>query len=350
MPFCTELIARAEAGEDPLKIAQDARGRVFEQWGSIDTAPAAERLAWAQDAAFAAGLNSVELELREADVAAARKGHNSPTKVAKKERADRRRGDGSVCRAKDPLRCRFHGPLLRKAQAEAPKPPAYPMGYRESVAKVKQMTAQEADDALRPEAGRIWRGCTDEEKDALVAYTADSTNINWRLRGRGDDMDAAESALADRQGKLIADVLERTSLPQDVVVTRGSGRFDYLDDLLEINGKPITKETVAMLNKEKIGRGLSDKAFLSTGLGHGSGFKDKEVQFHILARKRSKALYVEPFAAKGKGFKRSWDGRKKQKRFSDEDELLLMKDGTLSFKGFRLSENNKLIIDCELIQ
>ncbi len=145
-------------------------------------------------------------------------------------------------------------------------------------------------------------------------------------------MDSAEKALAKRQAELISGVLDRTSLPQDVVVTRGTGRFEVLDDILDLPPK-ITKETVEMLNAEKIGTPLSDSAFLSTGIGHGTGFDDKDVQFHILARKGSKALYVEPFATKGKGDKRAWDGRRKQKRFSDEDELLLMKEGTLCFKG-----------------
>ncbi len=72
LPFCEQLILRAENGEDPVEIARNARKNVLKLWDSIDTNGVEERLTKAQNGAFKAGINSVEREVRDTPIAAAR--------------------------------------------------------------------------------------------------------------------------------------------------------------------------------------------------------------------------------------------------------------------------------------
>ena len=153
---------------------------------------------------------------------------------------------------------------------------------------------------------------------------------------------------SNAKAKQIAKVIDRCKVPQDMVVFRGCGVYKELKDALNWKGEEITDELVDMLNLSVVGNPLKDEGFMSA-VAEGKGFMNRPVLFRILLKKKTRAIYAEPFSRFGAGAGKDWDGLSPQTYFSSEDEIIIQKGGTLKFLQFH-NQNGKLIIDCELIQ
>lgn len=211
------------------------------------------------------------------------------------------------------------------------------------VPKVKMpvpLTDKEADDLLRSVTGEVRAKASRPEKNALFSYTDDGyTRINNDLR----------EGKPNAKAKLIAKVINRCKAPQDMVVFRGCGVYNELKDALNWKGEEITDELVDMLNLSAVGNPLKDEGFMSAAVAEGKGFMNRPVLLKILLKKKTRAIYAEPFSRFGAGARKDWDGVSPQAYFSGEDEIIIQKGGTLKFLQFH-NQNGKLIIDCELIQ
>ena len=211
------------------------------------------------------------------------------------------------------------------------------------VPKVKMpapLTDKEADDLLRSVTGEVWAKASRLEKNALFSYTGNGyARINNDLR----------KGKSNAKAKQIAKVIDRCKVPQDMVVFRGCGVYKELKDALNWKGEEITDELVDMLNLSVVGNPLKDEGFMSAAVAEGKGFMNRPVLFRILLKKKTRAIYAEPFSRFGAGAGKDWDGLSPQTYFSSEDEIIIQKGGTLKFLQFH-NQNGKLIIDCELIQ
>lgn len=211
------------------------------------------------------------------------------------------------------------------------------------VPKVKMpapLTDKEADDLLRSVTGEVWAKASRPEKNALFSYTGNGyARINNDLR----------EGKSNAKAKQIAKVIDRCKVPQDMVVFRGCGVYKELKDALNWKGEEITDELVDMLNLSVVGNPLKDEGFMSATVAEGKGFMNRPVLFRILLKKKTRAIYAEPFSRFGAGAGKDWDGLSPQTYFSSEDEIIIQKGGTLKFLQFH-NQNGKLIIDCELIQ
>lgn len=120
-----------------------------------------------------------------------------------------------------------------------------------------------------------------EERKGIVTYTGSAYHpMNNYLRGIGDidDVDLIKKFINQCQA-----ALEKASLPEEVIVRRGSG-YNMLEEL----GIDISLE-----NKDKfIGAIVNEKGFLSTSPASGGGFGGK-VEYVIKVPKGSQAMYVD---------------------------------------------------------
>lgn len=211
------------------------------------------------------------------------------------------------------------------------------------IPKVKMpapLTDKEADDLLRKITGKAWAEASRPEKNALFSYTDDGyTRINNDLR----------EGKPNAKAKLIAKVINRCKVPQDMVVFRGCGAYKELKDAIGWNGDVMTDSIAESLNTFYRDRLLEDKGFMSAAVAEGKGFQNRPVLFKILLKKKTRAIYAEPFSRFGAGARKDWDGVSPQAYFSNEDEIIIQKGGTLKFLQFH-NQHGKLIIDCELIQ
>lgn len=199
-----------------------------------------------------------------------------------------------------------------------------------------------ADKALRPTAGKAWMGATEKEKDVIYNYTGDGYSYyNRRLRdgkflGNVNDIKAQKESI-----KAITDYINRNALPSDMWVQRGE-KLSALESRITASGGKMPSD----LN-EMVGMEMREPAFLSTAVSKGLGF-DEDVILNIYLPKGTKAAYVEPISACGKGAGRDWDGKTKQKQIGREAELIIQRGANMRITKVERA-NNHIYIDCELI-
>lgn len=129
-------------------------------------------------------------------------------------------------------------------------------------------------------------------KERFVSYTGNGyARINNDLR----------KGKSNAKAKQIAKVIDRCKVPQDMVVFRGCGVYKELKDALNWKGEEITDELVDMLNLSVVGNPLKDEGFMSAAVAEGKGFMNRPVLFRILLKKKTRAIYAEPFPDSGQG-------------------------------------------------
>lgn len=122
------------------------------------------------------------------------------------------------------------------------------------------------------------------QRDAITKYTSSTYHaMNDYLRSKGtlDASDEIKQLIKQCQA-----ALKKASLPEDVIVRRGS-RYNMLEEL----GLDISKE-----NKDRLVGGIvQDSGFLSTSPDASGGF-DIGIEYIIKIPKGSQAMYVAPIS------------------------------------------------------
>jgi hypothetical protein len=174
----------------------------------------------------------------------------------------------------------------------------------------------QADMQYRPRTAQLWRTLTEVQKTAALAYTEDSNPLNMPLR-RVNWLDKYKpypptsstreilenEEVSHRPQKAIVmvealtEVIEQTSLPEDMVLHRGAGTKG-LASLLGLDEKVLLEAPEDVLNGAMVGVRMTDPAFTSTAVSEGAGFGGN-VRIRILAPQGTKGLYCEPFSAFG---------------------------------------------------
>lgn len=121
-----------------------------------------------------------------------------------------------------------------------------------------------------------------EERDSIEIYTMSAySDMNSYLRGQ------ASSTYYINEIKQVAAALEKASLPEEVIVRRGS---DY-NMLIEL-GIDISEA-----NKDKlVGAIVTDKGFMSTSPDAHGGYSRRAIEYVIKVPKGSQAMYIDPIS------------------------------------------------------
>ena len=211
----------------------------------------------------------------------------------------------------------------------------------------KANSGEQCDKILRKRSGELWNACDDDTKTAFTLYTgAVFHDLNGKLRsGEGTDNRA-------HQCRLIADTIEKAELPRDVKLFRGvntsaASKFLKVDNIELINA--IVNKDTDYLDK-LVNKIRTDDGFMScSSVSVDTIAQQAKVQFDIFAPKGTKGIYAEPFSDCGDGDGRQWDGKRKQKSFSDECETILQCGTSLQMLGYYFDRNNRLHFQCAIV-
>lgn len=192
---------------------------------------------------------------------------------------------------------------------------------RKMYAEFENIVDERRDKQFRPLTEKIWGGLSEEEKTVLTKYTETYNYLNEPLRGKtyygsikGHDKDV----------KNLTKAIEKSVVPEDIVVIRGTGDFTI---------KAINKD----LSDLKVGDRYVELGFLSTAVTAGGGLGGS-YKLRIVIPKGTKAIYAEPFShyTDSRKFTSGIDGEKKNlwdgktaESMRDERELLVQRGSTL---------------------
>ena len=93
---------------------------------------------------------------------------------------------------------------------------------------------------------------------------------------------------------------------------------------------------------------MQEGGFMSVGSSKGKGLHLDSVCINIFAPKGTKAAYVEPFSAFGKGWERNWDGKQKFTHFGSEQETIFQR-GTRMKIVRAYKDNGTIYLDVDII-
>lgn len=197
---------------------------------------------------------------------------------------------------------------------------------------------QDFDKEYRSQSGEIWRNATDEQKDAIVWYSDDGfVDINENLRNGKPDADAMA----------IRELIDKSTFTKDTWLQRGDSRNGFAMQL-GIDGDEFLYSSEGQMKKKLIGKTFTKKDFTSTGSAMGTGLK-RNITSRIYCPAGTKGLYMEPFASKGMGGGRNWDGISTQRSFSTEDETILQSNTTFRITDVKKTPAGKWEIETEVI-
>ena len=231
-------------------------------------------------------------------------------------------------------------------------------------------TTKQADDALRKTTGDVWRNATDTQKDAIYDYTRSYSKFNEPLRG----WEYGQSNYSTGSGFLgvgntdlnagyqnngqalnaMTEIISKCTYGKDMWLQRGVG-FSGTDRMLGVSEMVLRRDGASDLQKQLLGKVVTEYGFMSCGSSKGGGFTGKPVMFNIYAPSGTKMMYVEPFSAFGNGSGRSWDGTSTQRTFGDEIETILQQGTQFRItkvevvSGGYNGSDNRLYIDMEVI-
>ena len=217
-------------------------------------------------------------------------------------------------------------------------------------------TPQEADDVLRKPTGKIWQEASEEEKDAIFAYTQGSGGFNRPLRGYDGDWDnfkGVGSVDLDNEGrasdiKRMTELIDRSSYDRDIWLQRGVETDAGIAGFLGISEESLYRMPWDKLKKLLEGRKTIDHGFVSCGSASGKGFKGHILR--IYCPKGTKMMYAEPFSHYGDGDKRDWDGEKTQTSFGNEDETIIQRETKFRIIHVERNSFGYLSLEVEVIK
>lgn len=199
-----------------------------------------------------------------------------------------------------------------------------------------------ADKALIDTASKQWIAATEKEKDFTYEYTHHYCDVNEPLQGRKYDNYQTKERFIEKVNN-ITSYIEKNELPTDMWFTRGDDGMKVIESRIKFAGGSMPKNL-----QDLVGMEMQEGGFMSTGSRKGKGFNTRSVIMNIYAPKGTKAAYVEPFSAFGRGDKRSWDGVSRFSTYSSEHETLFQR-GTRMRITKVYEEGGKTYIDCEVI-
>ena len=181
-----------------------------------------------------------------------------------------------------------------------------------------------ADGVLRKKAGEAWNAATDEQKDAIYAYTSSYHNIQEPLRGVTYYGSSSSTSAGLARIPRITEIIESSSYDFDMWVQR----FDDKMSLMKFGINPYQPITDDMMNA-LVGKTGTEGAFWSAGCAKGGGYKaGRNITYNIYCPRGTKMMYIEPISACGNGDGRYWDGKSSQRTFGSEIEALIQRGTT----------------------
>lgn len=210
-----------------------------------------------------------------------------------------------------------------------------------------------ADRKYRPTASQQWRGATDAERKAGLAYTGGSGKFNRPLRGfegswyqfKGIGKVSLNYEGAAKQIQAMTEWLERCRYNFDCWLQRGGLDLDNIGAMLGKNLRGFTPSQMQKL----VGSEFTDAAFMSCSVAKGYGFTSGEVILNIYAPKGTKMVYAEPFSRYGGAHEYGvWDGIKEQRLLRSEMEMILQRETTLRITKVE-KVGNRYYIDVEVV-
>lgn len=193
---------------------------------------------------------------------------------------------------------------------------------------------KEADDVLRTTSGKVWREATTSQKDAIYDYTVSFHKFNEPLRGYEygtgrylgvgkTDLNAGYANNGNALNKM-TEIIDKSSYDRDQWFQRGT-RFGGMDKFLQCDMDLLRYGTQEELERELLGKNITEYGFMSMGSSKGMGFSG-DILLNIYAPSGTKMMYVEPFSGFGNGSGRSWDGISPQSSFGTELETILQQN------------------------
>lgn len=231
-------------------------------------------------------------------------------------------------------------------------------------AAVWAQTKREADDALRPTCGEVWRNATSAEKDGIYEYTSSYSKYNEPLRGweygrsnyssgsgflgvGNTDLNAG-SARNGKNLNAMTDIIEKSTYNKDIWLQRGCD-YGGMDKFFNVDMDLLRNGTQEEIEAAILGATPTEFGFMSCGSSKGAGF-NRSIILNVYAPSGTKMMYVEPFSAFGNGDKRRWDGKSKQSSFGGELETILQQGTQFRVtKVTRRSKYDTIFIDLEVI-
>lgn len=234
-------------------------------------------------------------------------------------------------------------------------PEAYTQMRKDAAVWAK--SGKEADSVLRDTTGEVWRNASAAQKNAAYDYTRSYHKYNEPLRGIEYGSNAYKgvgktdlNAGYQNNGKnlnALTDIIEKSALPQDQWFQRGCG-YSGMDKFFGCDPDLLRYGTQADLEKELLGKTVTEYGFMSMGSAKGQGFSG-DILLNIYAPGGTKALYVEPFSAFGNGGGLKWDGKSKQSSFGYELETLLQQNTDLRITKIERKGSGTVYFDLEII-
>ena len=199
-----------------------------------------------------------------------------------------------------------------------------------------------ADKTLIDTAGKQWIAATEKEKDFVHEYTRHYCDVNEPLQGRVYSNPQKKDRFVEKVNN-ITSYIEKNELSCDMWFTRGDDGLGVIESRIKFAGGSMPSNL-----QDLVGTEMQEGGFMSTGSRKGKGFSSRSVILNIYAPKGTKAAYLEPVSAYGKGAGRDWDGVERFSSYSREHETLFQR-GTKMRITKVYQEGEKIYIDCEVI-
>lgn len=178
---------------------------------------------------------------------------------------------------------------------------------------------QRVDDEFREETEKVWATMTKGEKQALTAYTEGSGHMNRPLRGYEGSWSNFKGVgkvdLNYEGGKQhiidATNAISRSRAKEDLWVVRGWDTKNGASEFLGMKIDRILAMSQDELNRNFLGKVLTDEAFMSCGSMKGSGFSGY-LMGNIYCPKGTQLIYAEPFSRFNgdslNSYNNLWDG------------------------------------------
>lgn len=203
-----------------------------------------------------------------------------------------------------------------------------------------------ANDVLHDEAGKAWLAASEAEKDSIYGYTHSYCFINEPLQGRHYIGSTSRSKFENAVNN-ITSYINRSEIPTDMWFQRGDSGLDAVLSRIKFAGGTPPTDVYNNLSK-LVGMEMQEGGFMSVGSSKGKGLNLDSVCINIFAPKGTKAAYVEPFSAFGRGWDRQWDGIQKVQYVGHEHETIFQR-GTRMKIVRAYQDNGTIYLDVDII-
>ena len=225
--------------------------------------------------------------------------------------------------------------------------------------KYNTLSGAAADRRFRARSGKVWREADDRTKKALYSFTyggkwgyndllrdsaliyASSSNLAKAIK-KNTNWQRKLSAV-----KAIEKAVAKSKLKGSTVVSRKMSLYEAAK-FLGVPKELLAKGSEAELRRELIGAVRVEHGFCDTTARKGASKERGMVEFEIFVPKGTEALYVEPFAAKGRGGRLFWDGKSRQESFG-EQRLLLQRGTQQGVTGLEKDERGNIKVCVDVI-